>query len=161
MNYFKEKKFAFWAIILLVVLNFSTLSIIWLHKPPRPFHPPRMEKLIPDFVVEELKLDANQKLAFDKSEAQQKRIITPLLDSMHQCKQELFQSAFETKIDTAKMNTLTLQIGAIAQKIDFITFYHVMELKNICLPGQQHLLEDLFRDMGNVRPMHDNGPAEK
>ncbi len=160
MNYFKEKKFAFWAIIILVVLNLSTLTMIWIHKPPRPFPPPpRSEKLIPDFVIAELNLDEKQAIAFEASEQQHIQNIKPLLDSLHQCKQQLFQSAFENAVDSAKINDLTSRIGSIAQKIDIITFFHVTELKNICNSHQQDILEDLFRDMGKVgRPMHEDAP---
>ncbi|NVN94375.1 MAG: hypothetical protein HXX18_03720 [Bacteroidetes bacterium] len=152
MNYFKEKKFAFWAIVILVVLNVATLSMIWLHKPPRPFPPPpRSEKLIPDFVIAELKLNATQQMAFNESEQQQMRKITPLLDSLHQYKQQLFLSAFENSTDTANMKIMIHQIGLLAEKIDLYTFYHVIELGNICNVEQKQMLKDLFMDMGKLR----------
>ena len=132
-------------------MNVSTLSMMWFHRPPHPFlPPPHSEKLIPDFVVAELKLNSAQKLAFDESQEQQMRKITPLLDSLHQYKQQLFLSAFNTGIDTARMIASTKQIGNIAEKIDIITFYHVIELKRICNPQQQELLEDMFRDIGKI-----------
>ena len=153
MNYFKEKKFAFWAITILLVLNLSTLTMIWIHKPPCPLPPPPpfSEKFIPDFVVAELKLDAKQAMEFEVSEQQHIQKIKLLLDSLHQYKQRLFQSAFKNAVDSAKINDLTSRIGSIAQKIDIITFFHVTELKNICNSRQQNILEDIFTDMAKMR----------
>jgi len=151
MNYFKEKKIAFWTIVILIVLNVSTLTTIWLHRPPRPFpHPPRSGKFIPDFVIAELKLNAIQKEAFEKSEQQQMKKIIPLLDSLHLCKQQLFLSSFEDVIDSTKTNILIQKIGTIAEKIDIITFSHILELKKVCNHQQQDILKNLFRDMGEV-----------
>ncbi|MFZ4401651.1 MAG: hypothetical protein ACOYO1_16590 [Bacteroidales bacterium] len=152
MNYFKEKKIAFWTIIILVILNISTLSMMWIHRPPHhPPPPPHLGKLIPDLIIEELRLDQNQRLAFDESEQQQMRKINPLLDSLHHSKQNLFLSVFEEKIDTVKMNANINQIGRISEEIDKVTFFHVSELKKICNPKQQQMLEELFRDMGKHR----------
>lgn len=160
MNYFKEKKIAFWTILILIVLNISTLTMIWVHRPPRHFpHPPRSEKFIPDFVIAELKLNAIQKEAFEKSEQQQMKKITPLLDSLHLCKQQLFLSSFEDVVDSAKMNVLIQQIGAIAEKIDVITFFHIIELKKNCNQQQQDILKNLFKEMGEVeRSKRDSAP---
>ncbi len=163
MNYFKEKKFAFWAIVILIVLNLSTLTTMWMHKPPRPFHPPpSSKKLIPDFITAELNLDAKQALAFEASEQKQIRKIKPLLDNLQQCKQQLFQSAFDNPVDSAKMNELTNQIGAIAKTIDVVTFFHILDLKNICNPHQQDILKGLFTDMvKRRRHLPDGTPPPK
>ncbi len=159
MNYFVEKKSAFWTIVVLVVLNVTTLIMIWMHRPPHPFRPPaRQEKLIPDLVVDELKLDGKQELAFKDSEIQQMRKINLLLDSMHQYKKELFLSSFDQQIDSSKMESFIHHIGSLNEEIDRITFFHVIELKHICNSHQQELMENLFKDMGSIdhRP-----PAER
>ena len=159
MNYFIEKKSAFWTIVILVVLNVFTLSMMWIHRPPHPFPPPaRLEKLIPDLLITELKLDGKQELAFKASEIQQMRKINLLLDSLHQSKQELFLSSFDQAIDTSKMESLIHQIGSLSEEIDRISFSHIIELKHICSPHQQEILENFFRDMGRIGH---RSPAER
>ncbi|MEI6694813.1 MAG: hypothetical protein WCO13_01990 [Bacteroidota bacterium] len=159
MNYFIEKKSAFWTIVILVVLNVFTLSMIWILRPPHPFplHA-RHEKLIPDLVIAELKLDGKQAILFKESEIQQMRKINLLLDSLHQSKQELFLSSFDQAIDTLKMESLIHQIGSLNEEIDRISFSHIIELKHICNTHQKEILEDFFWDMGRLghRP-----PAER
>jgi hypothetical protein len=160
MNYFKEKKLAFWAIILLVLLNISTLTMIWIHRPPRPeLSPIQLRKFIPDFVVNELKLDEKQAKAFETAEKNQKIKINVQTDSLRYYKKELFSQCFDNPTDTVKINGICNKIGEIAIKIDILTFNHINELKSICNEEQQKILKEFIKDMASAdRRPHENEP---
>jgi periplasmic protein CpxP/Spy len=160
MNYFKEKKFAFWAIIVLVLLNITTLTMVWLHKPPRPeLQELQRRRFIPEFIVKELKLDEKQAIAFDMAEKTQKVKINLLTDSIRNLKKDLFTQCFDQPEDTARITEICNKIGEIAIKIDASTYTHITKLKAICNAEQQQLLKDFIMDMASVERRHPENDA--
>ena len=150
MNYFKEKKIAYWIILILTVLNISAMLIFWLFKPP--FHGPHQHhkfprKYIPDFVITELKLQPNQITAFDSLEHSHFIKTGPILDSLHFLKQALYSDAFQQSPDTKKIDSVIHQISNLESRLNHLIFIHLNELKKNCTPGQQQKLQELYLDM--------------
>jgi len=150
MNYFKEKKIAYWIILILTVLNISAMLIFWLNKPP--FHGPHQHhqfpsKFIPDFVINELKLQPNQIIAFDSLEHSNFMKTRTILDSLHFLKQTLYSDAFQKSSNSSKIDSIIIHISALESRLNRLIFDHLNELRKICTPWQQQKLQELYLDM--------------
>jgi len=147
-----------WIIIVLAVLNISTLVTIGYH-----FYKSNIDKQTTSVSEKQLEVNAekftgryfrdqldftSEQMAqfrnFNRPFRQQARTIT--IDLVAKRKQLLSEMASET-CDTIKLNILSEEIGSLHSNLKKITYQYYLNIKNISNTEQKQKLELLFREM--------------
>ncbi len=158
MNYFKEKKFATVAISILVILNITTITLLWLGRPShhRPPQLPR-EKILFDFIAHELELNPVQRVTFENNEKKfmdETRAMHFKIDSV---KQLLYNTIYEENTDQLKVDSLSAIIGNLETEINLLTYNRLVEIKSLCDDNQQLkykiLLKDILKTLRPKKPL--------
>jgi len=147
-----------WAIVTLAVLNVSTLTTILYHKyqsektetvstsDPKQLETDS-EKFSGRYFRDQLKLNSEQMDKFKEMNPvfrpKARRITIELAEKRKQMLVEM--SAANS--DTTKLNALSDSIGQLHGDLKKITYRYYMEIKGICDPEQQRILEQLFGEM--------------
>lgn len=153
-----KRSWMIWAIVVLAVMNISTLGTILYHQyqSDKPAANPEeaqkqletdAEKFSGRYFRDKLNLDGNQMEQFRTINPvfrQQARAITIELASMR--KQMLTEMAAANS-DTTKLNTLSDTIGQLHSQLKKITYRYYIDMKGICNTEQQKQLEQLFKEM--------------
>ena len=152
MDYFTNKKFVTWTIIILVLLNVFTLSTIWFAKlvVPVPFpHTFHEERRLPldNFIEKELGLSDEQNRKFGESRKMHVIRTQDIAREIHMRKKLLFDELFQSSPDTSKIKKLSEEIGMMQTGLEMVNNVHILELKSICNPEQQEKLKFLFNEM--------------
>ncbi len=155
MDYFTNKRFVIWTIIVLVVLNLFTLSAFWLSMViNKPIFPIAKHDLIEDkerrpedFLEEELKLSIDQKQHFEISSMKHTLRTKDIAREIHMRKRLLVDELFQQKPDTLKIQKLSEEIGMMQAGLEMVNNEHILELKSVCQPEQQEKLKLLFNEM--------------
>lgn len=153
-----KRSWMIWAIVVLAVMNLSTLGTILYHQ-----YQSEKPAVNPDEAQKQLETDAEKfsgryfrdKLNLDGSQMEQFRAINPVfrqqaraitveLASMR--KQMLVELA-SSNSDTTKLNALSDAIGQLHSQLKKITYQYYLDMKGICNTEQQKLLSQLFSEM--------------
>jgi hypothetical protein len=152
MDYFTNKKFVTWTIIILVALNVFTLSSIWLTKLFRPgpfphtFHEERRPP-VEKFIERELDLSKDQVIKFEQSRKRHKIQSKALHDAIFFKKEKLINELFTPDVDSTEIKKLSEEIGMIQIEFEMQNNLHILELRSICNTEQQKKLKFLFNEM--------------
>ena len=150
MDIFTKKRTSFWLILLLVLLNISTLYILWskeINNPDRPF--PRTQERHGNFIRflrEELKFSENQIIDYEQYRERHANQTRELTNQVYNLKQELHNEIFQERPKTARVDSLAEEIGKKQTQIEKITFSHFLDLKKLCGKEQQEKLQVLIDD---------------
>ncbi len=149
MNYFTKKRLISWGIVLLVVMNISSLATVWFlqhRREPqseRGGPPPRMMP----FLRNELQLADAQVEQISNLQRQHFDQVRVIRDGMRKLKQDLFGELSMDEPDVDKVNSLAQQVGGRHTELELQTFNHFLHLKQVCTPEQQKKLEALFDEL--------------
>ena len=173
MDNFWKRHFSKWAIALLLILNVSTLSILWykeINRPPRPprgpsannslNHRERMER----FIERELNLNKDQSRQFRKLHSAYLQQSRGLRNEIRDLKRrQLRTEMFKTEPDTLKMHQTARRIAEKQFELERQTFLHFQGLKTLVGEDQveslKALLDEIFMPQGNSRTPR--GPRPK
>lgn len=154
MDYFNKKRWLFWGVLLLVLMNIASLATVWFQQRyhPGPLPPPGgpPQDRIGMFLEHELGLTAAQAAAFKNLQKEHFQKTKALHDRIRDLKHELFNELAVAAPDTQKAESLTAEIGARQQELEKNTFYHFLALKRLCTPEQQKKLEQLFDELFRI-----------
>jgi Spy/CpxP family protein refolding chaperone len=153
-----EKKYSLmiWAIVLLAVMNISTLATILYHKYESDITetvsgPKQLEtdseKFRGRYFRDQLNLNREQMEKFRRiNPAFRPKARNITIELAQKRKQMLIEMAAE-KSDTLILNALSDSIGQLHSNLKKITYKYYQEIKNICDKGQQQKLEQIFDEM--------------
>ena len=154
MDIFTKKRFTIWTILLLVILNISTISMLWLNQNRRPGAPPpraeaRQDQRTLEFLQRELDLTDEQILQYDQlrqAHGEQTRV---LINDIRRLKQEMMNEIFYDEPDTTETMEIADLIGEKQTEIEQITFNHFLDLKELCgtekVGKLRGLVDEFFR----------------
>ncbi len=156
METISKNKLLFTIIIILILINISTLSLVWygrLKPPPPPPFPPMMER--PEgpppegkaFLKEQLKLTDAQMEAIDKIRETHISQIRKIKEDMKGLKDKLFSNLKNPSADTNTIKDITTQIGNIEARVDIITFDNFREVRKICTDEQKKKFDEIILDV--------------
>jgi hypothetical protein len=149
-----------WAIILLVIMNLSTLITIV-------YHQLQSDKSEVSATADPKRLDDNEdkftgrfyrsKLNFSDEQMEKFRQINPLFRpkvrditvELAQKRQLMLQEMSNANCDTIRLNALSDSIGFLHSNLKKLTYRYYLEIKGICNSEQQKNLEHLFNDLFN------------
>ncbi len=160
MNYFKEKKFATIAIVVLVILNITTITLLWLGRPSAHHRPPMpKEKVLFDFITHELNFNPVQREAFEKQSEVFRHETRKLHFKIDSIQQQLFNTIYNEKSDKLYLDSLSNVIGVLEVEINKMTYDHLVQIKSLCDEGQQVKYKALLNDLlKTLRPKPQDGP---
>ena len=156
MDYFTNKRFVIWTIVILVILNLLTISAFWFTNIFRIFPIQRIaiheindknHKQGDKFLEEELNLSEEQKKKFEDSREKHHNQSKALHEEIYVLKEQLIDELFSTEVDSSRIKMLSEEIGLKQTELEMQNNAHILELISICKPEQQEKLALLFNEM--------------
>lgn len=157
MDWFTKQKAFVWIIIVLVVINITSLVLMWLERSPS--HPSKNEETrgTDSFLKSELSLSDEQAEALIKSRDKFFDSKRKLDDEMWLRKNEIKNEGFKKNPDTLKVKNLSDEIGKIQSEIEQLAFKHFSELGIVLNDDQSEKIKKIL-DRGGKHP---RGPGDK
>jgi Spy/CpxP family protein refolding chaperone len=154
MDIFTKNRFTFWTIVILVILNISTISMLWFNQNRRigaspQIREPRQDQRTLQFLQKELNLTDEQIQQYDQlrqTHAEQTRL---LVNDVRDSKREMMNEIFNDEPDIARAMQIADLIGKKQTELERITFKHFSDLKELCgkeqLDKLHELMDEFFR----------------
>jgi len=171
MDIFKQNRFLAWTIAVLVVLNLTTLTVLWLGRAPQPVRQarPAAQEREPAQEIRVLR----DELGFDEAQIEEYRRLTRahreevrrLNQDIRRIKQQMFDGVLEDIPQPELSGALLAQAQQKQAEIERLTFQYLVDLKALCRADQQRqlkrLVDEIFRgapdDRGPDRPKPADG----
>ena len=135
----EKLKFYKLIILLLVTINIITIASIWFVNPK---HRPLPHERDISFLTKELGIEGKNKEKLDQMEKQHHHDKRALLNKNRELREHLFELLKYQTIDTLAVNLDIESILKNQKYIELMTFNHFSEVKKMCNPSQQLLLEE-------------------
>lgn len=167
MNYFDKPKIMGLIILALLVLNFGTLSFMWINRPPKPEHERMHEGPGPEhiehpghpgeFLIHELKLNDTQQKDFEKLRDEHQKQMKQVFDDIRKNKDELFAMLSNPAADTNKISGLTDNIAKGQKQIELATYDHFKKVRALCDDNQKKKFDEIIGDVLKMMAMQPPG----
>lgn len=144
MDWLTKQKTYVWLIIILVVINLTTLILLWIDRPDnkQPFE--RGPKGLDNFLKAELGLNDEQdrlmKELRDNFFASSRKI----MDEMDILKKQVKVEAFKQNPDKILIDSIAVKVGSLQSQIELMAFKHFNELSSILNPEQSKKFLEIF-----------------
>lgn len=157
-----------WAIVVLAIMNVSTIITVLYHKY-------QSDKVVNSTVdAKQVEIDSERfsgryfrdELNMSNAQMEKFKVINPAfrpkarfitIELAAKRKQMLVEMA-AAKSDTSRLNALSDSIGELHSELKKITYRYYLEMKEICNPEQQVRLEKIFGEMfSNDAPLGSSG----
>ena len=149
MNYFLKKRFSFWLVLFLFIINIAAISTIVYHMfTERSTSSTSVEN--PDagkIICSELGMNPDQKDTFQGINRTYNQLSQKILEQLTEKRSEMLSELSEINPDTSILNNLAKEIGELHAGLKLLTINNFLELKKICTPDQQQQLSKMFNDM--------------
>ncbi|TAE21754.1 MAG: periplasmic heavy metal sensor [Cytophagales bacterium] len=153
----ERTKFLTIAVIALFILNLATIGFMLLRPPMPPGGRSGMGG--PGAVIaDRLHLDADQREQFRALQDERHEQLHPLNVKAGDLYTTYYILLRAERVDTARANAISRQIGQNQQAIAQVNFRHFQQLKTICRPGQQ---ADFGQLMGDLTKIHKGSPGPR
>lgn len=150
MNFLTTKRLVTTALILLVILNVTLLSVLWwqnIHAPaPRPVTLTREVSRQIYFQLP-LSLTRSQAASFQELRRQHFRKVRPQIQAIGSLKQQLVEESFQESPDTMKITALATELGNRQAEIERELAHHFHELAMTCTPAQRDSLKTMLGEL--------------
>lgn len=161
MDVFKKNRNLVITIIVLVIVNIFTLSLLWLGK-PKPMNL-RVDERVEDDSLRILNM-LKDKLEFSNEQAEQfmglrlehKDKTSKLGEEIMELRKEMFDKVMYADNSTLSDSLLNLSLEKQSQ-IEKLTFEHFLKVKQICTPEQQKKLFEMMSKLLGP-PQHEGRP---
>ena len=151
MDWKNQNKFTKTFIIILIILNVVTISMMWILMSHGRMPPPFFNKIEPRGAIElmrrDLNLSDNQVEKFEKLRMENFDKSKLLMNRADELKKRLSEELANDKIDTAKANSIANEIGSIYAQIEKKRFDHFAKLIALCTPEQQAKLKPILKNI--------------
>ncbi|MFW6369992.1 MAG: Spy/CpxP family protein refolding chaperone [Bacteroidota bacterium] len=166
MDYFKRRNILIWALIILVVLNISTLVTIWLMNRPAiapagPVLPSDMEfRGVNHFIRNELAFTEAQWQQFTGLRQRNMVETRNLMQEMQDLRQDMFDELISKNPNEKKLEKIGREMGEThsALKINSMQFF--TEVHKICTSEQKQKLNRLYQELKNMPENRGNGRGD-
>ncbi|UCH14642.1 MAG: periplasmic heavy metal sensor [Bacteroidales bacterium] len=154
-TYFNKYRILIWLIIILLVINISAITTIFLgvslkdKKDIRPL-PPKTEHRRHhegEFFYRSLNLSEEQHQQFKKAKHKFYSGAKNIAGQMHRKRIEFINELASEEPDTIKLQEIANEIGALHSKLKFQTYRHYLDMKRICTEEQEEELMKIFKSM--------------
>lgn len=149
MDYFIKKRFSFWMVFFLLVINIAAISTILYHiySDNTAASSAVENNGAGKIITSELGLSMQQKDLFSNINNVYNENSKPILDQLTDKRSEMLAELSEANPDTAILNTIAKDIGELHTTLKLLTIENFLELKKICTVDQQQQLSEIYKDM--------------
>jgi hypothetical protein len=150
-----KNRLMFWGLIVLAVMNISTLGTILYHawkqeKPEmnceskQPQLEGNAENYSGRFFRDKLNLDNEQMVKFREFNHEFRPVAFELTQDLSKLRGEMMDEMKKSSPDTTRLNVFARKIGDTHTELKVITYRYYLNIKTICNPDQQVILNALF-----------------
>ncbi len=167
MDIFKQKQYLGFSVIILVFLNLTTLTLLWIGRPElkaphrEPRNPIEQQNRVQRLLKKELGFDQIQTEYYLKLRREHREKMQQLSGEIRQLKRQMFDEVLQDNPQPFLSDSL-LRLAQDKQAIiEQLTFQHFLDLKKLCKPQQQGKLKLLMKEMFHQNPprgMKSDGP---
>ena len=170
MDIFKQKRYLGFTVILLVILNIATLTVLWLGRPEGrrppggPHDPAKEQKRIVHLLKTELGFDEQQTKQYLAMRREQREQVSRLQNDIRQIKREMFNTVLEGHSQPVLSDSLLKLAQDKMADLERLTFQYLLDLKKLCKPEQQDKLKILIGEFFRQNPprgVKNNGPPPR
>ncbi|MCX6273914.1 MAG: Spy/CpxP family protein refolding chaperone [Bacteroidetes bacterium] len=140
-----NSKFLKAAIIVLLLINISTLGFMWFHNAPGNMNPPPHRE-IGDFLMHELNFTDAQRHQFEELREDHRKSVDALRDESRKMHDEFFGLLGASVADSVKINLLADSLTALQKQIELSTFFHFQKVRAMCSPEQQQKFDEVIKE---------------
>lgn len=157
MEWLTQQKMIKWLIVILLVVNIISLSIIWILVTKN--NPPRLggEKPlgIMEMMQKELNLSEEQQKKFNELRESNSAHTRDLFNQINKMKNILSDEVNKIPMDTLKVNKLIGDLGVIQSQIEKLRVKHFNELLSLCTPEQREKFIPVLKNIYSGPPPRD------
>ncbi len=160
MDWLAKQKTYIWLIVLLIIINLTTLIILWFG---RPGQPPFNRNERPDtnkFLKLELGLSDEQEKMFTQIRKIHFDSTGSLNEELWLKRRSIQQEAFKEIPDTQMVNTLSYEIGKLQEINEKFIFNHFLELKKVLNREQLVKFKEIISKKEKNRPQPFDGERQ-
>ncbi len=155
MNHFKENRWITWLVAILVILNISTLAMLWMQNGKQHRGKDRMERRHGEKknkMAKALSLTDDQAQQFETLRATHRELVNGIRKRIGDKKKQKLEMLTVSPIDTASLTNLDQTIGNLYIEIEHSLNEHYSSLQAICNSEQKELLKKQFKKMFDRSP---------
>jgi protein CpxP len=160
MNKFR---FLTWSVVVLLLLNAGTLIYLLMSKQADKKPPPG--EGASSFIIEQLKLDAQQQQLFFELRHQHQEIIQRIQEQDRRLHDEYFNLLKTDNPDRVKADSISSLIAKQRSSIEAATFDHFQQLRKLCRDDQKKLfdatIDEIMKRMGPKGPPPGGPPPRR
>lgn len=150
----EKTKLLTFSVIGLLLLNFGTLSFLFLNSPKTDRHPHEGRPEPREIIIEKLHFDANQQNEYEKLIQWHRHEINKFDDSIRHAKNELYSGLSQATVDTKEKDSLISAINSYQKQIEETHFKHFQDIKKLCRPEQKKDFENLTEELSRIFAPH-------
>ncbi len=149
MDLFTKNRLTVITIVVLLVLNIFTITMLWIDKfGDSGFRKPGQgRENINKFLFSELNLSQEQSDQFREARIKHHQKSKALKDEIFRLKQRIINQVFEENPDEDLVEDLSSRIGELETEFEKEIYSHFTQLKNICNEDQVGKFEQIFREV--------------
>ena len=149
MDYFIKKRFSFWLVLFLLIVNVAAISTILyrIYSDNSSSASASGNSEAGKMITSELGLNATQKDLFSGINNNYNEESQKILDQLTDKRSEMLAELSEGNPDTSILHTIAKDIGELHTTLKLLTIQNFLELKKICTEDQQQQLSKMFNDM--------------
>jgi Spy/CpxP family protein refolding chaperone len=160
MDWVTQHKFRNWLIVILLVSNLLTVSIIWMQTtrtggPEPKERKPRASESV-QLMRKALDLTEEQALRFEAIRDVQVEQSRAYNDRLSMLKRQLAEALFDEKPDTLLAKQRAAEIGELQSKVETIRFEYFSKLLTLCTPEQREKLKPIVIELFGRKPPKDD-----
>ena len=158
MDIFKQKRYLWFAVILLVFMNLTALTLLWMGRPegrrPQrgPQNPIEEQHRIQQLLKMELGFDKMQTEQYLNMRQEHRKQARQLNDEIRRLKKEMFDKVLQDNPQPMLSDSLLRLVQEKQANLEQLTFQHFLDLKKLCKPEQQDNLKLLMHDIFHQNP---------
>ncbi len=158
MDIFKQKRYLIFVIILLVILNLSTLLMLWIGRPLHlsakegPVSTEHEKARVQQLLKDELEFDETQIKQYLKMRHEHHEQAQQLNDDIRNLKKQMFDEVLQDKPQPILSDSLLILVQEKQADLEKLTFRHFLNLKKLCKPKQQDKLKLLIHEVFRRKP---------
>ncbi|MFZ6008910.1 MAG: hypothetical protein ACOYXT_01075 [Bacteroidota bacterium] len=146
-------KFLTFTVVILIILNVTMMTFLWLRKPPARQGPDRI-------IIERLELRTEQVEEFEKLKQAHRSQVRIFHDSIRMLKTIFFDGLRTEHPDLAQAEHHAAKISRLQKKIEMATFLHFQSLRQLCDDRQKPLFDEFIQEIARALG-RGPGPPEK
>jgi Spy/CpxP family protein refolding chaperone len=154
-------KFLKIVILLLLLINISTLTFMWLHRPQK-------NDAVGDFFTKELQFTPKQKEQFEVLKHEHRNQVDKLREENKEKHDAYFELLKKPAVDSVTVKKAAAAILKIEEQKELALFYHFQKVRAICNASQQQKFDKIINEAaimmapkprrGEGRPKFDERP---